>query len=231
MQKIALVTGISGGIGSAIANELTELGYFVVGLEKEISQNIGIEQIQFDLSDIKGIKEITENLIKEFGVPEILINNAGVYYAKNWEEESIDEFQETLTVNVTAPFILTQTIGQKMIDNKIKGKIINITSVCAFAGGADIAYAASKAGLTALTKSIAKEFAKYEIKVNAIAPGPVNTKMGNNIPQNRKEHYKELIPLHRFAEPKEIANIVKFLIDENSSYITGTTIHLNGGLY
>jgi len=229
MKKLAFVTGANGGIGSAICEKLKE-NYEIIAFTRK-QYDIPYEQVICDLTDTKSLEKVINDAMDKYGIPSVLVNNAGAYFATPWNEESVEQFETTLSVNITAPFVLMKNVAKAMIEKNIQGSIVNVTSVSAYIGSLDPAYAAGKAGEVAITKSFAKALAANNIRVNSVAPGPVNTKMGDSIPDHKKEEYKKVIPLHRFAEPEEMANIVEFLASDASSYMTGSIVHANGGMY
>ncbi len=230
MKKIALVTGSSGGIGRALCQSFHDDGIEVVGIAHGEVDGAPWKNYVCDLSDINSIESSLELIFKTHGVPDVLINNAGVYHAKSWDEITLQEFNETFQVNTTAPFILSKVWAQKLIENNQGGQCVNVASVSGLIGSLDVSYAASKAALIMLTKTMAKALAKDNIRVNAVAPGPVKTKMADKIPLDRQEEYKEGIPMGRFAEVEEIVSLVRFLVSDEASYMTGSIVTVDGGL-
>ena len=241
-KQTVFITGASRGIGAAIVEELAKENYKVIagyntGKEKieKLQQNIlkkynqKIDVIQGDLSSEKDIEKMVNELEEKYKMIDVLINNAGIAIDTTLEDKTAENFQKILKVNLIAPFLLSKYLGMKMFQNK-RGKIINISST----NGIDTLYPesmdydASKAGLISLTKNFAQEFAPY-VQVNAIAPGWVNTEMNQLLSEEFKEEESGKILLNRFAEPKEIAKVVKFLVSEDASYINGTIIRVDGG--
>jgi 3-oxoacyl-[acyl-carrier protein] reductase len=241
MNKVALVTGSSRGIGRAIALELAKRGIDIVvndsknpqeGLEvaNEINK-IGQRAIyiQADVSDFDQVKKMIEKAIDEFGRIDILINNAGIVMDKKLENMSIEQWGRVIDVNLTGTFNCTKSVI-KYMKERGSGKIINIASVVGEIGNFGQAnYAASKGGVIAFTKTVAKEYAKDGILVNAVAPGFIKTKMVEGIPQKVMQKILEQIPLGRLGEPEEVAKLVCFLASEDANYITGQVININGG--
>ena len=231
MTSTALVTGSSGGIGKAICQSLYDDGVDVIGLTHHKDDNTPWKNYVCDLSDIASLENTIKEIYQTHGaVPDMLVNNAGVYLAKSWEDMTAQEFEETMRVNAVAPFILSKFWAQQLIKNNRAGVCVNVSSVSGLIGSMDMSYAASKSALMMLTKTMAKSLAKNNIRVNAIAPGPVKTAMADNIPKDRQEKYKESIPMGRFGEVDEIVSLIRFLISENSSYMTGSVITIDGGL-
>lgn len=237
MSKSALVTGASSGIGRAIAVRLAKDGFNVIihynsnldGANETLSeaQKSGPGEhsiLQFEMSDFATM----ENAVKSVQV-DVLVNNAG--YHKDGPSLLMDNasFEKVIQTNLTGPFYLSKLCGKKML-LKRAGTIINISSLAGQTGNVGQAnYAASKAGLIALTKTMAMELGPRGIRVNAVAPGLIETDMIQTIPQ--LEDMKKKIPLGRFGLPEEVAGVVSFLASTDSSYITGHTISVNGGMY
>ena len=242
-EEVALVTGSSRGIGRAIAIELAKRGInIVINNDKDPQEGIEVVNeinkigqraiyIQADVSDPDQVKKMIEKIIDEFGRIDILINNAGITRDKMLENMDIDHWDRVISVNLTGTFNCTKSVI-KYMKKQGSGKIINIASVVGEIGNFGQAnYAASKGGVIAFTKTVAKEYAKYDVLVNAIAPGFINTKMVEGIPQEVIRKILEQIPLGRLGEPEEVAKLVGFLASDDANYITGQVINLNGGLY
>jgi len=232
MNKTVFITGTSKGIGNQIAKDLVAKGYKVVAFDRTAENkaerswtSIACDLAKIDQLDIAFMKAITN-----FGVPYALINNAGTYQAKTWEHQTAEDFDMTVAINSKAPFLLSKLFAKTLIEAKQPGVIVNISSVSATVGSIDVAYAASKAALGMVSKSMAKALAPFGIRVVTVSPGPVETDMGARIPEERKKSYKEQIPLKRFAQPREISEMVSFLLSEGASYMTGTEVRIDGGL-
>jgi NAD(P)-dependent dehydrogenase (short-subunit alcohol dehydrogenase family) len=231
VKEGVIVTGSKSGIGKQLAIDLSAAGYQVVGLDRNAEgAALSWPVVACDLADPSSVEEAFRQVIAEHGVPYGLVNNAGAYFAKNWAEQSLQEFDYTLAVNARAPFLLSRCFAKAVMDAGRQGVIVNISSVSATIGSVDVAYAASKAALTAVSKSLAKAFAASGVRVVTVSPGPVETRMAARIPEERKKAYREGIPLKRFADPKEISRTVVFLLSKDASYITGTDIRVDGGL-
>jgi len=227
-SKHVLITGTSRGIGLAIKQNFVTAGYRVTSLNRT-SDNA--DTITCDLEKLEQISEALAQVQSKFGTPDYLINNAGVYLAKPWDVLNEDDFNQTLSINVRAQFLLSQLFAKALIAANKPGSIVNISSISGQIGSSDIAYAASKGAILAMTKSFAKELAPHNIRVNAVAPGPIETDMGANIPVDRLEAYKNKIAMKRLGTSNEIAKAAFFLASDEASYITGTILNVDGGLF
>jgi len=238
-KKNIIVTGASGGIGNAIIKKLTQAGANILAsgtrIEKleELKKNFeGIKILKFDISQSDKIEEFIENATSELGGSlDGIVNNAGVNQDNLAIRMSVDEWQKVININLTSTFLMSKFAIKKMLKNK-SGKIVNITSVVGHTGNLGQAnYTASKAGIVAMSKSLAIEYAKKNININCIAPGFIKTAMTDKIDDKFKEVIISKIPSARLGEPDDIANAVLFLSSDESSYINGETLHVNGGMY
>ena len=238
-NKNIIVTGASGGIGNSIIKKLNEAGANILAsgtrIEKleELKKNFKNTKIlKFDISQSEKIEEFIENATNELGGSlDGIVNNAGITQDNLAIRMTLDEWQKVININLTSTFLMSKFAIKKMLKNK-SGKIINITSVVGHTGNLGQAnYTASKAGIIALSKSLAIEYAKKNINVNCISPGFIKTAMTDKIDEKFKEVIVSKIPSARLGEPEDIANAVLFLSSEESSYINGETIHVNGGMY
>ena len=237
-NKNIIVTGASGGIGNSIIEKLNEFGANVLAsgtkIEKleELKKRFDkIKILKFDISQSNKIEEFIENASKELGGLDCIINNAGITQDNLAIRMSIEEWKKVIEVNLTSTFLMSKFAVKKMLKNK-KGKIINITSVVGHTGNLGQAnYTASKAGVIAMSKSLAIEYAKKNINVNCISPGFIKTAMTDKIDEKFKEVIISKIPSARLGEPQDIANAVIFLASSQSDYINGETLHVNGGMY
>ncbi len=238
MDRVALVTGANGGIGSATALKLGMNGFKVilnyhVDRDKavEIASSLGEGNtllIEADISNVEEVNEMVNKALKKFGRIDVLVNNAGITKDKTFAKMPRDQWDEVINVNLNGVFNVTKAVIGIMIRQGSE-TIINISSIVGEIGNfGQTNYAASKAALIGFTKSLAKEVASKGIRVNAIAPGFVDTEMTRKIPENIKTKIVEQIPMGRFAKPEEIADVVLFLC--NTGYITGTVIDVNGGM-
>ena len=235
-SKKILITGASRGIGRDIALNSKEKGYKVLGTSttnegvSSLKEN-GIHGLQLDLNDKKSVESFNGLLTQEHPDIAVLVNNAGITRDNIVLRMSEEEWTDVLNVNLHGAFKVTKTVLKFML-KKRWGRILNITSTSASTGNRGQAnYAAAKAGIEAFSKSVAKEVGSRGITVNAIAPGYIQTDMTEVISENVKEEILSQIPLSRFGKPEEISQLVDFLISDEASYITGQTIHINGGLF
>lgn len=241
-NEIVLITGASRGIGKAIATQLGVAGATVIGTAT--SQN-GADAISADLktAGIKGcgavlnvtndndITETLKQLSEEFGAPTVLVNNAGITRDNIVLRMKESEWDDIIDTNLKSVFRMSKAVLRGMTKAR-KGRIINITSVVGVSGNAgQTNYSASKAGVIGFTKSLAQEIASRGITVNAVAPGFIATDMTNTLTDDQKLAINSAIPTRRMGRPEEIASTVCFLASEGAAYITGTTIHVNGGMY
>ena len=238
-----IVTGGGSGIGKGIAKGLVQAGagVVIVGRSKEklgkaaeeVRQSGGpVLPFCADLSRMGEIQNLVDRTVKEFGTIDFLFNNAGTIRRTSSEDYTETDWDEVLNINLKGPFFLAQAVARVMIAQKKKGKIVNTSSLIAVQGGKRVpAYAASKGGLAQVTKTMANDWAKYNIMVNAIGPGWVKTELTEALQQDR-ERYAEIlgrIPLGRWADPEDLAGLAIFLASDASDYITGQTIFIDGG--
>jgi 3-oxoacyl-[acyl-carrier protein] reductase len=238
-NKNIIVTGASGGIGNSIIKKLNEAGANILAsgtrIEKleEIKKKFEkIKILKFDISQSDKIEEFIENATSELGGSlDGLINNAGITQDNLAIRMSLDEWQKVININLTSTFLMSKFAIKKMLKNK-SGKIVNITSVVGHTGNLGQAnYTASKAGIVAMSKSLAIEYAKKNININCISPGFIKTAMTDKIDDKFKEVIISKIPSARLGHPEDIANAVLFLTSDQSNYINGETLHVNGGMY
>ena len=237
--KNIVVTGASGGIGGSIVKILNDNGANVLAsgtkteklneLKKKFSN---IKTLKFDISLNEKIEEFIENASLELGGSlDCVINNAGITQDNLAIRMSLEEWQKVIDINLTSTFLMSKFAIKKMLKNK-SGKIVNITSVVGHTGNLGQAnYTASKAGIVAMSKSLAIEYAKKNININCISPGFIQTAMTDKIDDKFKEVIISKIPSARLGEPDDIANAVLFLSSDQSNYINGETLHVNGGMY
>ena len=238
-KKNIIVTGASGGIGNSIIEKLHECGANILAsgtriekLEELKSKYKNIKILKFDISQDTKIEEFIEKATTELnGGLDCIVNNAGITQDNLAIRMSLDEWKKVIDINLTSTFLLSKFAIKKMLKNK-SGKIINITSVVGHTGNLGQAnYTASKAGIVAMSKSLAIEYAKKNINVNCISPGFIKTAMTDKIDDKFKEAIISKIPSARLGEPQDIANAVIFLTSNQSDYINGETLHVNGGMY
>ena len=238
-KKNIIVTGASGGIGNAIVEKLYEQGGNVLatGTREEKLQELkdkfkNIKTLKFDISNHDKIEEFINNATDELGGSlDCIVNNAGITKDNLTIRMSMDEWSKVIDINLTSTFLMSKFAIKKMLKNKA-GKIINITSVVGHTGNVGQAnYTASKAGIVAMSKSLAIEYAKKNINVNCISPGFISTAMTDAIDEKFKESIISKIPANRLGKPEDIANAVLFLASSGADYINGETLHVNGGMY
>ena len=237
-NKNILITGASGGIGNSIVQKFSETGANILAsgtkIEKlnELKNKFNnLKILKFDISQSDKIEEFIENAAKELGGLDCIVNNAGITQDNLAIRISIEEWKKVIDINLTSTFLMSKFAIKKMLKNK-KGKIINITSVVGHTGNLGQAnYTASKAGIIAMSKSLAIEYAKKNININCISPGFIKTAMTDKIDDKYKEVIISKIPSARLGEPQDIANAVLFLASSQSDYINGETLHVNGGMY
>ncbi len=242
MSKVAFITGATRGIGRAIALELANEGYNIAlnyrtenealeNLKKEISE-IGVEcyPVQGDVSKAEDSERMTKEIIEHFEQIDVLVNNAGITKDNLILRMKEEEFTDVINVNLVGTFNITKNVI-KYMTKKRYGKIINLSSVVGISGNAGQSnYAASKAGIIGFTKSIAKELASRNITANAVAPGFIQTDMTNVLKDEIKEAIEGTIPLKRLGTAEDVAKVIKFLASDESSYITGQVINVDGGM-
>ena len=237
-DKKILVTGATGGIGHALVKKFVSLNANVLatGTKTEKLDSLknefpNINILKFDISDHSKIEEFVENVYSQLVGLDVLINNAGI----NKDNLSIrmkeDEWKKVIDINLGSTFLLCRSAIKKMLKNKY-GRIVNITSIVGHTGNLGQAnYAASKAGIIGMTKSLAIEYAKKNITLNCVSPGFIKTNMTENILENVKAMLTSRIPMSKLGSGEDVANSVAFLSSDEASYITGETIHVNGGMY
>lgn len=241
-NKTVFVTGGSRGIGKEVALKFAENGYNVV--INYVSSNTDVEALksefegkgvkalimQADVTDKTAIEELVKKAIEEFGAIDVLVNNAGITRDNLLMRMSEEEFDKVIEINLKGTYIVTKAVTKYMM-KKRKGSIINLSSVVGVAGNAgQCNYAASKAGIIGFTKSIAKELASRNIRSNAVAPGFIETDMTAVLSDEVKENIHNQIPLKRMGTAKEVANLIYFLGSDESAYITGQVINIDGGM-
>ena len=238
-NKNIIVTGASGGIGNSIVKKLSEFEANILATgtktEKlnELKSNFqNLKILKFDISQTDKVEEFIENATNDLGGSlDCLINNAGITQDNLAIRMNLEEWQNVIDINLTSTFLTTKFAIKKMLKNK-SGKIVNITSVVGHTGNVGQAnYTASKAGIIAMSKSLAIEYAKKSININCVSPGFIKTDMTEKLDQKYKDIIISKIPSARLGETYDVANAVLFLCSNQSDYINGETLHVNGGLY
>ena len=240
--KVALVTGASRGIGRAIADALAGAGFAVIGTA---TSSAGAEQITarfvernfvgqgmvLNVNDAASISLLLKEVEENFGAPTVLVNNAGITKDNILLRMKEDEWSDVVNTNLNAVFRLSKACVRAMTKAKW-GRIVNISSVVGSMGNSGQSnYSATKAGVEGFSRALAKELGSRNITVNTVAPGFIDTDMTKNLPVASKDVMLSQIPLARLGEPSEIADVVSFLVSDSAGYITGETIHVNGGMY
>ena len=241
-SKVVLVTGASRGIGAAIADILGESGYTVIGTATTTSGADSISQrfvakgilgagMPLNVTDPDSISALLQSVVENFGAPTVLVNNAGITKDNILMRMKEDEWLDVINTNLNAVFRLSKACVRPMTKARW-GRIVNISSVVGSMGnGGQSNYSATKAGVEGFSRALAKELGSRSITVNTVAPGFIDTDMTKDLPDANKEVLLGQIPLARLGAPEEIAAVVKFLVSDAAGYITGETIHVNGGMY
>ncbi|MDD5687970.1 MAG: 3-oxoacyl-[acyl-carrier-protein] reductase [Elusimicrobia bacterium] len=242
-DKVAIITGGAQGIGRAIAEKLAGEGVKVViadvmeGDAKKTADEIASEKnvetysLKVDVSSSQQTEEMVKKTVEKYGKIDIIVNNAGITRDNLLIRMSDDEWDKVIAINLKGVFNCSKAAAKIMMKQRC-GKIVNIASVVGLMGNAGQSnYSASKGGVIALTKTLARELASRNITVNAVAPGFIKTAMTDKLSEDAKKKLTDIIPLSRLGEPQDVANLVAFLCSEESSYITGEIISVNGGMY
>jgi len=242
MENVAFITGATRGIGREIAITLAKNGFNIAlnyrtqneeleNLKKEIeSENVKCFAVQGDVSSFESAEEMVNKIIEKFGKIDVLVNNAGITKDMLLMRMKKEDFESVIDVNLVGTFNVTKNVIPFMMKQR-SGRIINISSVVGISGNAgQTNYSASKAGIIGFTKSLAKEVGSRNILVNAVAPGFIETQMTDVLKDEVKEEIAKQIPLKRMGTTQDVANVVKFLASEESSYITGQVIQVDGGM-
>jgi len=241
-KKVALVTGASRGIGQAIAKALSEDGYIVVGtattdrgaeaisacLSEEGNQGCGM---QLDVADPDSVTTVVKAIGEQFGAPLILVNNAGITRDNLLMRMKDQEWQDVIEINLSAIYRVSKACLRGMTKARW-GRIVNITSVVGSMGNIGQSnYAATKAGAEGFSRALARELGSRSVTVNCVAPGFIDTDMTRALPEDQRDSLLQQIPIGRLGTPAEIAGLVSFLCSDSAGYITGETVHINGGMY
>jgi len=236
-DKVVLITGASGGIGKAIAKKFAAAGAEVALNDiapseealKSFSQEIGAKYFLADVSKLEKVEKMVEEIQKEFGRLDVLVNNAGITQDRTLAKMTKEEWQRVIDINLTGVFNCSKAALPLLIQNQ--GNIISISSLVGQRGNfGQTNYAAAKAGIIGFTKSLAKEVGRLGVRVNAIAPGFIETRLTENLPPEVTETVKKFTPLGRFGKPEEAANLIFFLASDQANFITGAVVNIDGGL-
>lgn len=240
--KIALVTGAGRGIGRAIAIELANMGATVAGVDynEEYAKNISFyfnemgkkcQGFVMNVADKGSIEQGLAEIVKTFGAPNILVNNAGIARDNLLLRMSEEEWEQVINTDLTSVYRLAKACMRDMLKARW-GRIVNITSVVAYIGNAGQAnYSAAKAGMVAFSKSLAQEIASRNVTVNCVAPGYIETDMTRQLAAEHRDAFLNTIPMKRAGQIEDVAKVVGFLVSDAAGYITGQTIHVNGGMF
>jgi 3-oxoacyl-[acyl-carrier protein] reductase len=240
-MKVALVTGGAKGIGAGIVKVLAKKYYVIINyltsekealsLQEKVKQNGGFSECyKCDITNFDETKKMVDYVLKKFGRIDCLVNNAGISESKLFTDETMQEYSRVINTNLNSAIYLTKLVAPSMISHN-EGKIINVSSIWGVVGGSmEVSYSVSKAGLIGFTKALAKELALSNIQVNAIAPGAIDTDMMKEYSDEDVEEFCKTVPMGRLGSVAEVACIIKLLIDEDSSFITGQVFGSNGGL-
>jgi 3-oxoacyl-[acyl-carrier protein] reductase len=237
LNNTVLITGASRGIGLSIAQSFSDEGFYVIGTSRskfDLETALGTEDcshIKLDVTDRDTIKEVYEQLKNENNLPGTLINNAGITKDQLFIRMKDEDWDDVINTNLSSVFNITKAFIKPMLKEK-EGRIINISSVAGLMGNpGQVNYSASKAAIGGFTKSLAKELASRNITVNSIAPGFISSDMTDALNDDQKVEILKQIPVQKFGDPKNIADLAIFLASEKGQYITGQTISVDGGLY
>ena len=238
-RKVALVTGASRGIGAAIAQQLLQDGFFVVGTAtsesgaQKLTEQLGEQGVGLvlDVRHLDQIEAVVSNIEQNYGPVLVLVNNAGITRDNLLLRMSEEDWDDILNIHLKAVYRLSKRVLKGMTKARF-GRIINVSSVVAhFANPGQANYSAAKAGIEAFSRSLAKEMGSRQITVNSVAPGFIATEMTDSLSEDLRKKMSDQVALGRLGEPQDIANAVSFLASDKASYITGTVLHVNGGLY
>jgi NAD(P)-dependent dehydrogenase (short-subunit alcohol dehydrogenase family) len=229
MPQVAVITGANGLIGQATCRQLGQSGYRAVGIDIGEEGAGNWPHYQCDLTDLAQMAATLERIEQEHGLVRVLFNNAGVYHPENdYLDVPPEQYDATLAVNLRVPFFAAQWVAKRLVAHGLPGAIVNTASMAGRNGSTVVEYGASKAAVINLTQSLGKRLGQHGIRVNAIAPGLINTAMGARVPEVSKQRATQSA-LGRAGEPAEIAAVVDFLVSDAASFITCATIDVNGG--
>lgn len=243
VNKVAIITGGGNGLGRAICMALAGEGCKVVVSDIDVSSGKTVRRkimslgrkaiyIKADVSKEEEVNQMTKTTLETFGRIDILVNNAGIFYRGSIEEMKEEDWNKVIDVNLKGVFLCSKTVIKQMKKQK-SGNIVNIASIAGKTGGilSGANYVVSKAGVIGFTKRLAKEMGPYGVNVNAVAPGSIDTPMVRAMPAEETESLVKMIPLGRIGQPEDVASAVVFLVSREAGYITGVTLHVDGGLF
>ncbi|MDJ0461616.1 SDR family NAD(P)-dependent oxidoreductase [Streptomyces sp. H27-C3] len=231
-MPLAVVTGAAGGIGRAVTAELAHAGHRVLAVDvKDDADPAAHAALTADLGVPAAADELFQLIEERYGLPSVLVNNAGIYEARDFLDYDAESYRRVFDINAGAAFFCTQTLARRLIAAGRPGSVVNIASISGQSGSPDAAYGASKGAVIALTRSLGRSLAPHRIRVNAVAPGLIDTPMAARIPADRAADYREQIPQARFGEAAEVASAVCYLAGPGASYVTASVLDVNGGLH
>ncbi|KAB1144760.1 SDR family oxidoreductase [Streptomyces luteolifulvus] len=231
-SPVAVVTGGAGGIGRAVTAALADAGHRVVSVDRTAGADPAAHaELVADLGDPEAVTALFRRIEQEHGLPESLVNNAGIYEARDFLDYTPEDYRRVLDVNVGAAFFATQALARALIAADRPGSVVNIASISGQSGSPDTAYGASKGAVIALTHSLGRSLAPHGIRVNAVSPGLIDTPMAARIPAQRAAEYRARIPLGRFGAAAEVASAVRYLTGADAHYVTASVLDVNGGLH
>ncbi|MET8203863.1 SDR family NAD(P)-dependent oxidoreductase [Micromonospora taraxaci] len=229
---LAVVTGAAGGIGRAVTAALAGSGHRVLGVDVDRAGDpAAYASLVADVAVPEQVEQLFARINERYGPPTVLVNNAGVYHARDFLDYDPKTYAQVLDVNLGAAFFCTQAFVRALIAAGRPGTVVNVASISGQSGSPDAAYGASKGACIALTRSLGRALAEHQIRVNAVAPGLVDTPMAARIPVERRDDYRARIPAGRFGSPAEVAAAVAWLAGPESSYVTASVLDVNGGLH
>lgn len=229
--SIAIVTGGAGGIGRAVTAAMSAAGYRVLSVDvTDTAHPAAYAALVADVADPEEAGRLFRLIDEEYGLPDVLVNNAGIYEARDFLDYEPGDYRRVLDVNLGAAFFCSQAVARRLIAADRPGSIVNVASISGQTGSPDTAYGASKGAVIALTISLGRSLAPHRIRVNAVAPGLVDTPMAARVPAARAARYREHIPMGRFGDAAEVASAVCYLAGPTAGYITASVLDVNGGL-
>jgi len=230
-ERIAVVTGATGGIGRDCAQRLSEAGFTCVGLDVQRDETAPWASYACDLADLAQVEAICATIEEAHGLPSVLVNAAGIVTHTKFLTATPEDFDRTIAVNGRGLYFLSQAVAKQMIRAGRGGSIVHFGSTGPLIGAGDAPYGMAKAGVHALTKSMAQQLGPHGIRVNALAPGLIETPMTADMPDDMRALYVENVPLRRTGTPADIGGVVAFLASDDAAYITGVVLPVNGGVY
>lgn len=235
MTKVAVVTGVAGGVGRATTRLLAKAGWRVVGLDVRATElpaaDTPDEFVAVDLGDATAAEDALLGILRDAPDATALVNVAGVFLGKSIFDLTEDYLRQVFEINLFASMRLIRTYARDRMDAGAAGTVVNVASVSGQSGAFDVAYAAAKAGVITMTRSLGVELGPHGIRVNAVSPGQIQTSMTEVVDPALLKRRRDATPLRRAARPEEIAEVIEFLVSERSSFMAGTTVNVNGGIY